>query len=117
MRVIFPGTTVAASLDYVGARALVEGSNLIGSSREEMYRFLCGVRQMRGVGLDVAFHSPENFLLWLVGESPESSLLSVSASHACAPVPGFFLLCTLKSDPPDSLSGWFNSVEPIIMSK
>lgn len=56
----------------------------MGTSREETYWFLCGVcrsgnlvERRGGVSLDVAFHSPENCLLGVVGESPESPLLQL----------------------------------------
>lgn len=34
---------------------------------------LRGMLKCGGVRLDVAFYSPENILLWILGESPESS--------------------------------------------
>jgi hypothetical protein len=48
-------------------------------------------------GLDVAFHSPENFLLWVVGESPESSVLQLVRGMP-VPRPRFFLVVHSKSD-------------------
>jgi hypothetical protein len=49
-----------------------------------------------------------------IGESPEFSLPLFSVTYACPPSQILLLVCTLIPCP---LSGWFNPVEPIILSE